>query len=200
MLLGIAHPVPAQPDQADPAARRGRRGLRQGPRHPRFPAARRARGAAGRAGLPRNEAAHRAPDRAAHDDARRRLATTCARSSRASSSNSRCSTTARRSRRCVATSTKCSGCSKPISHSPAARRAKQPGLVDVSELLDELAADAEPPGQAGERDFRRPADRAGAAGRVQALSRQSRGERGALRQDDCAFRHARAALAHGPGR
>ena len=52
-------------------ARRGGRELRQGPRD-RVPAARRPRGAPGRPRLHRDEAAHRARDGAAHDDAERR--------------------------------------------------------------------------------------------------------------------------------
>ena len=76
-LAGAAdrgHHLPAQPDPADPAARRRRRSLRQGPRHAEFPAARRARGPARGGRLHRDEAARRARDRAAHHDARRRLA------------------------------------------------------------------------------------------------------------------------------
>ena len=64
--------VPAQPDQADPAAGRRRRKLRQGPRGAELPPPRRARSAPRRAGLPRDESAHRALDRAAHRDAGRR--------------------------------------------------------------------------------------------------------------------------------
>ena len=70
--------VPAQPDQADPAAGGRRRKLRQGPRGAELPAPRRARSAPRRAGVPRDEIAHRALDRAAHRDAGRRLATICA--------------------------------------------------------------------------------------------------------------------------
>ena len=67
-------PVPAQSDQADPAAGRRSRELRQGPRGAELPAARRPRSAPRRAGLHRDEAAHRARDRTAHRDARRRVA------------------------------------------------------------------------------------------------------------------------------
>ncbi len=70
--------VPAQPDQADPAPRRCRRKLRQGPRSAEFPSPRRARGAPRRTGVPRDESAHRALDRAAHRDAGRRQRTICA--------------------------------------------------------------------------------------------------------------------------
>ena len=70
--------VPAQPDQADPAAGGRRRKFRQGPRGAELPSPRRARSAPRRAGLPRDEIAHRALDRAAHRDAGRRVATICA--------------------------------------------------------------------------------------------------------------------------
>ena len=70
--------VPAQPDQADPAAGRRRRKLRQGPRSAELPSPRRPRSAPRRAGLPGDEIAHRALDRAAHRDAGRRSATICA--------------------------------------------------------------------------------------------------------------------------
>ena len=62
-------PLPAQPDQADPDARPRRRAIRQGPAGLRLQAARGARGAPGSAGLHRHARAHRAADRAAHDDA-----------------------------------------------------------------------------------------------------------------------------------
>ena len=70
--------VPAQPDQADPAAGGCRRKLRQGPRGAELPPPRRARSAPRRAGVPRDEIAHRALDRAAHRDAGRRHRTICA--------------------------------------------------------------------------------------------------------------------------
>ena len=79
------HHFPAQPDQADPAPGRRRRKLRQGPRGAEFPPARRARGAARGGRLHRDEDARRARHRAAHRHARRRLATTCAPCSPASS-------------------------------------------------------------------------------------------------------------------
>ena len=66
--------VPAQPDQADPAPGGRRRKLRQGPRSAELPPPRRARSAPRRAGLPGDEIAHRALDRAAHRDAGRRIA------------------------------------------------------------------------------------------------------------------------------
>ena len=72
ILLDRRGPVPAQPDQADPAAGGRRRKLRQGPRGAELPPARRARSAARGAGVPRDEGAHRALDRAAHRDAGRR--------------------------------------------------------------------------------------------------------------------------------
>ena len=78
ILLIVVGAVPAQPDQADPAAGGRRRKFRQGPRGAELPAARRARGAPRRAGLPRDEGAHRALDRAAHRDAGRRQRTICA--------------------------------------------------------------------------------------------------------------------------
>ena len=64
--------VPAQPDQADPAAGRGRRKLWQRARGAKLPSPRRTGSAAGGAGVPGNEGARRALDRAAHRDAGRR--------------------------------------------------------------------------------------------------------------------------------
>ena len=72
ILLDRRGLVPAQPDQADPAAGRGRRKLWQRARGAKLPSPRRTGSAAGGAGVPGNEGARRALDRAAHRDAGRR--------------------------------------------------------------------------------------------------------------------------------
>ncbi len=74
VVLAVAIAVPAQPDPPDRAARRRRRSFRQRPRGAEFPPARRARSAPRRGRVSRNEGPRRARHRAAHHDARRRLA------------------------------------------------------------------------------------------------------------------------------
>ena len=180
---GRRHRLPAQPDQADPAACRRRRELRQGPRGAGLPAARRARGAPRRAGLHRDEDAHRARDRAAHRDARRRVARSA---HRADPLQARTGAARRQPRgRGDEEGRRRDG---PHARGLSRVRARRHRRAVGADRHGRLPRRAEgrrraqrPPRQ---RHLPRLSDRHGEARGVQALPRQPRVERGALCQDD----------------
>ena len=182
-LAGAAHrrhPVPAQPDQADPAARRRRRELRQGPRRAEFPPARRARGAARGAGLHRDEDAHRARDRAAHRHARRRVARPA---HRAHPLQARTGAARRQpgSRGDEEGRRRDGAHARGLSRLRARRHRRAVGADRHGGLPRGAEGRRRAQRPQGQRGVPRPADRHRAAGGVQALPRQSRVERRALR-------------------
>ena len=76
-------------------------------------------------------------------------------------------------RSCKRTSPKCSACWRPISPSRAAPPARTPTKIDMSEFLEELRFDAVREGFDVKIAYSRRSERHVAAGRLQALPRQS---------------------------